>query len=75
MICHVRIVLLLLGIACGFAQTNIDWKYGMSAANQKATAKAKATAKTKTRARATGKRGGGATQGAPEHGMDTNLQR
>ena len=34
---HLRIVLLMLGIVCGFAQTIIDWKVSMSAENQKAT--------------------------------------
>ena len=38
---HLRIVLLMLGIVCGFAQTNIDWKIGMSDAEQKATVAAK----------------------------------
>ena len=35
--CHLRIVLLMLGIVCGFAQKNIDWKLNMSAEEQKAT--------------------------------------
>ena len=34
---HLRIVVLMLGIVCGSAQKNIDWKTGMSADDQKAT--------------------------------------
>ena len=34
---HLRIVLLMLGIVCGFAETTIDWKTGMSGDDQKAT--------------------------------------
>ena len=37
---QLRIVLLMLGIVCGFAQTNIDWTVGMSADKQKATVEA-----------------------------------
>ena len=37
---HLQIVLLMLGIVCGFAQTNIDWKLGMKPEQQKATVKA-----------------------------------
>ena len=37
---HLRIVLSMLGIVYGSAQKNIDWKLGMSEAEQKATVKA-----------------------------------